>query len=111
MRSKIVPACAEGKDNQRKSTIGRLWRHFELKPHRSETVKLSAGPLFVEKAVDVLGLYHDPSERAVVKPERWTGSSEGCGVLTSDGDEDAQGAGLSTGPRAQSGFLPIQDKH
>jgi transposase len=49
-----------------KSTIGRIWRDFGLKPHRAETFKLSTDPLFVEKVVDVIGLYHNPPERAVV---------------------------------------------
>ena len=49
-----------------KSTIGRIWRKFDLKPHLAGTFKLSADPLFVEKVVDVVGLYHHPPERAVV---------------------------------------------
>jgi transposase len=49
-----------------KSTIGRIWRDFGLKPHQSETFKLSTDPMFVEKVVDVVGLYHNPPERAVV---------------------------------------------
>ncbi|MFF4124764.1 IS630 family transposase [Microbispora rosea] len=49
-----------------KSTIGRIWRDFGLKPHQAETFKLSTDPLFVEKVVDVVGLYHNPPERAVV---------------------------------------------
>jgi len=49
-----------------RSTIGRIWRDFGLKPHRAETFKLSSDPLFVEKVVDVVGLYHNPPERAVV---------------------------------------------
>ncbi len=49
-----------------KSTIGRIWRDFELKPHRTDTFKLSTDPLLVEKVVDVVGLYHNPPERAVV---------------------------------------------
>jgi transposase len=49
-----------------KSTIGRIWRDFGLKPHRADTFKLSTDPLFVEKVVDVIGLYHNPPERAVV---------------------------------------------
>ncbi|GII96938.1 IS630 family transposase [Sinosporangium siamense] len=48
------------------STIGRIWRAFDLKPHRTGTFELSTDPLFVEKVVDVVGLYHDPPERAVV---------------------------------------------
>ena len=49
-----------------KSTIGRIWRKFDLKPHLAGTFKLSTDPLFVEKVVDVVGLYHHPPERAVV---------------------------------------------
>ncbi|MCA2225624.1 IS630 family transposase [Nonomuraea aurantiaca] len=49
-----------------KSTIGRIWRDFGLKPHQADTFKLSSDPLFVEKVVDVVGLYHHPPERAVV---------------------------------------------
>ena len=49
-----------------KSTIGRIWRDFGLKPHRTETFKLSTDPLFVEKVVDVVGLYYNPPEKAVV---------------------------------------------
>ena len=49
-----------------KSTVGRIWRDFGLKPHRTETFKLSTDPLFVEKVVDVVGLYHNPPEKAVV---------------------------------------------
>jgi transposase len=49
-----------------KSTIGRIWRDFGLKPHRADTFKLSTDPLFVEKVIDVVGLYHNPPERAVV---------------------------------------------
>src|SRR5664279_1971887 len=49
-----------------KSTVGRIWRTFELKPHRTDTFKLSPDPLFVEKVYDVVGLYLDPPEGAVV---------------------------------------------
>ena len=49
-----------------KSTVGRIWRDFGLKPHRADTFKLSTDPLFLEKVVDVVGLYHNPPERAVV---------------------------------------------
>src|SRR5512144_1633270 len=49
-----------------RSTIGRIWRDFGLQPHRSDTFKLSTDPLFVEKVVDVVGLYHNPPEKAVV---------------------------------------------
>src|SRR6266513_1768520 len=49
-----------------KSTIGRIWRKFDLKPHLQDSFKLSTDPLFVEKVIDVVGLYHNPPERAVV---------------------------------------------
>jgi transposase len=49
-----------------KSSIGRIWKAFELKPHRAESFKLSNDPLFVEKVFDVIGLYLDPPEGAVV---------------------------------------------
>jgi transposase len=48
------------------STVGRIWKAFGLKPHRSETFKLSKDPMFIEKVRDVVGLYLDPPERAVV---------------------------------------------
>src|SRR5665648_697883 len=49
-----------------KSTIGRIWRTFELKPHRADGFKLSNDPLFTEKVFDVVGLYLNPPEAAVV---------------------------------------------
>jgi transposase len=49
-----------------KSTIGRIWKTFDLKPHLQDSFKLSTDPLFVAKVVDVVGLYHNPPERAVV---------------------------------------------
>jgi transposase len=48
------------------STIGRIWRRFDLKPHVQDVFKLSTDPQFVDKVVDVVGLYHSPPEAAVV---------------------------------------------
>ena len=48
------------------STVGRIWRKSGLKPHLIDGFKLSTDPLFVEKVVDVAGLYHNPPEKAVV---------------------------------------------
>ena len=48
------------------SSIGRIWRAFGLKPHRTESFKLSTDPYFVEKVRDVVGLYMSPPERAIV---------------------------------------------
>ena len=49
-----------------RTTIGRIWGKFELKPHLTDGFKLSTDPQFVDKVVDVVGLYHNPPERAVV---------------------------------------------
>ncbi len=48
------------------SAISRIWRAFALEPHRTETFKLSSDPLFIEKIRDIVGLYLNPPERAVV---------------------------------------------
>lgn len=48
------------------STIHRIWKAFNLQPHRTETFKLSTDPLFVEKVRDIVGLYLSPPERALV---------------------------------------------
>ena len=48
------------------STIHRIWRAFWLQPHRSKSFKLSSDPFFVEKVRDIVGLYLNPPERALV---------------------------------------------
>ena len=48
------------------STINRIWRAFGLQPHRTETFKLSSDPLFIEKVRDIVGLYLNPPDRALV---------------------------------------------
>lgn len=48
------------------SAISRIWRAFALQPHRSGTFKLSADPLFVDKARDIVGLYLNPPDKALV---------------------------------------------
>ena len=48
------------------SAISRIWRAFALQPHRSETFKLSRDPLFIEKVRDIVGLYMNPPDRALV---------------------------------------------
>ena len=48
------------------NAILRIWHAYGLQPHRSETFKLSKDPLFVDKVHDVVGLYLNPPERAVV---------------------------------------------
>jgi transposase len=48
------------------STVSRVWRAFGLAPHKTETWKLSKDPQFTDKVRDVVGLYLDPPERALV---------------------------------------------
>ncbi len=56
------------------SAISRIWRAFALQPHRTESFKLSKDPLFIEKVRDIVGLYLNPPDKALVlcvdeKPE------------------------------------------
>jgi transposase len=46
--------------------IHRVWRAFGLQPHRTETFKLSPDPLLIDKVRDIVGLYMDPPQHAVV---------------------------------------------
>jgi transposase len=48
------------------SAVLRIWKAFGLQPHRQQTWKLSKDPQFIDKVRDVVGLYLDPPERAVV---------------------------------------------
>jgi transposase len=48
------------------SAVSRIWRAFGLAPHKQDSWKLSTDPLFVEKVRDVVGLYLNPPERALV---------------------------------------------
>lgn len=54
--------------NQRisKSTVSNLWRSYNIKPHRTKTFKLSRDPKFLEKLTDVIGLYLNPPDQAMV---------------------------------------------
>ena len=49
-----------------KSTVHRIWQAFGLQPHRQKHFKLSNDPFFVEKVRDIVGLYLNPPENAVV---------------------------------------------
>jgi transposase len=49
-----------------RSTVNRIWRAFGLQPHRSETFKLSKDPLLIDKVRDIVGLYMNPPDHAVV---------------------------------------------
>jgi len=48
------------------STISRIWRAFALQPHRTESFKLSKDPLFIDKVRDIVGLYLNPPDKAIV---------------------------------------------
>src|SRR2546425_5670143 len=48
------------------TAISRIWRAFGLKPHQTETFKLSPDPQFIDKVRDIVGLYLNPPEAAVV---------------------------------------------
>jgi transposase len=47
-------------------TVSRIWRAFNVQPHRSETFKLSPDPLLIPKVRDIVGLYMNPPDHAVV---------------------------------------------
>ena len=49
-----------------KSTVSNIWRSHNIKPHRSQTFKLSRDPKFLEKLTDVVGLYLNPPDKAIV---------------------------------------------
>jgi transposase len=49
-----------------KSTVSNIWRSHNLKPHRVKTFKLSRDPEFLEKLTDVVGLYLNPPQQAIV---------------------------------------------
>ncbi len=48
------------------SAVSRIWRAFALQPHRVRTFKLSKDPLFIEKVRDIVGLYLNPPDKALV---------------------------------------------
>ena len=56
-------ASATGMTRQ---SVHRIWKAFGLQPHRSETFKLSTDPQLIEKVRDIVGLYLNPPERALV---------------------------------------------
>ena len=48
------------------TTVQRIWKEHGLKPHLTRTFKLSNDPRFAEKVVDIVGLYLNPPDKAVV---------------------------------------------
>ena len=49
-----------------KDAVHRIWKTFGLKPHRQDSFKLSTDPFFVDKVIDIVGLYLEPPEHALV---------------------------------------------
>ena len=68
------------------TAVARIWRDHGLKPHRVKSFKLSNDPQFVEKLEDIVGLYLDPPEHALVLccdektqiTRRWIAHSRAC---------------------------------
>src|SRR3989337_1909190 len=73
LRCRIVLAAADGEPSKEiaarlgcsRSTVG-VWRAFGLKPHQTEAFKLSPDPQFIDKVRDIVGLYLNPPDAAVV---------------------------------------------
>ena len=68
-----------------KDTVHRIWRSFGLQPHRQKSFKLSTDPFFVEKVRDIVGLYLNPPEHALVlcvdeksQSRPWSAASRCC---------------------------------
>ncbi len=74
-----------GEQKVSKATVNRLWQTYNIKPHLSRTFKLSRDAKFLEKLTDVVGLYLNPPQRALVlcwtrraRFRRWIGRSPDC---------------------------------
>jgi len=65
-RHALEHSCGSRPIGLSRSTISRIWRAFALQPHRSESFKLSKEPLFIETVRDIVGLYLNPPDRALV---------------------------------------------
>ena len=68
-----------------KSTVNNIWRAHNLQPHRTKTFKLSRDPKFLEKMTDVVGLYLNPPQQAIIlcvdekaRFKHWTAPSRAC---------------------------------
>ncbi len=77
------------------ATVSRIWRAFGLKPHRTETFKLSKDPLFMEKIRDIVGVYLHPPERAVVLLCRRKSTDSGAGPHAAGAADAARRAGAA----------------
>ena len=73
-----------------KSTVGRIWMAFGLKPHQAGTFKLSNDPQFIEKVRDVVGLHLDP--RAPCGADDLSGGERPSPLIMSQQDGEAEGS-------------------
>jgi transposase len=72
-----------------KSTVGRIWKGFGLKPHLTDGFKVSSDPLFVDKVYEVVGLYLNPPESAVVLCVDEKSLGPGAGEVAAGVPDDA----------------------
>ena len=94
-----------------KSTVHRVWKAFNIQPHRQKHFKLSTDPFFVEKVHDIVGLYLNPPDNAMVlcvdastrraRPRRWSEPSLCC-PLGSDTSKASRMATSVTAPPPSS---------
>ncbi|GAC1045783.1 IS630 family transposase [Rhizobium sp. No.120] len=84
------------------TTIRRIWAAFGLQPHRMQTFKLSTDPLFIDKVIDILGLYMSPPNRALV-----LGVNE-RGLLQELGNERHAASSNHFGTEGQANSAPWQ---
>jgi transposase len=80
-----------------KSTVNNIWRAHNLQPHRTETFKLSRDPKFLEKMTDVVGLYLNPPQQAIVLC-----IDEKSQIQALDRTPDQEGAMRDDDPRLQT---------
>jgi transposase len=67
-----------------KSSVSRIWRSHNIKPHRTETFKLSRDPRFLDKLTDVVGLYLNPPDQALCFAWTRRAKFRPCNALSPD---------------------------
>ena len=72
--------------------LGRIWKAFRLKPHLVDTFKISNDPQFIDKVRDVVGLYLDPPEKALVLCVDEKSPDPGFGPVRAGAADDARAA-------------------
>ena len=87
------------------TAVSRIWRAFGLKPHQVETFKLSPDPQFIDKVRDIVGLYLNPPEAAVVLVRRREVADPGARPLGAGAAADA-GRARARRPTTTSATAP-----